>query len=69
MKESAAAVLSFSRILRTTNNIRCDHLYLGTGIAFAKAVAEFFCRSRTLVNIMVNVPREETCEQSPAGFG
>ncbi len=31
--------------------------------------AGFSPPSRTLVNIMVNVPREEICEQSPAGFG
>lgn len=67
MRGRRAAVLA--HFVKDKKSTPSDHLYLGTGIAFAKAVTEFFCGSRTLVNIMVNVPREEICEQSLAGFG
>jgi hypothetical protein len=67
MRGRRAAVLA--HFVKDTKRHPCVYLYLGTGIAFAKAVAEFFSRSRTLVNIMVNFPTEETCEQLPAGFG
>jgi len=67
MRGRRAAVLA--HFIKDKKSIPCDHLYVGTGIAFAKPAAEFLSQSRTLVNMIVNVPREETCEQSPAGFG
>jgi hypothetical protein len=39
-KESVDAAPTFAHIFNVQISLQCDHLYLGTGVAFAKAMAD-----------------------------
>jgi hypothetical protein len=39
-KESADPAPTFAHIFNVQISLQCDHLYLGTGVAFAKVMAD-----------------------------